>query len=399
MKKDTMRTLTLALAMLLLFAPLCALADMSQGESVWTLTDASGKVITKIAGDVEVGDEYIAGDNTLYRVVKVDKATYTAVLEPAGEEPMTHPVLAQTGFSLLAQQNGDRRIGVYVTHSDESYESGDGTSSIDSGWAGIHDVATELCAQLGENNVETVFDPAVHLPHDAGAYRRSRATAVELAKQGVSALVDIHRDGIPDAGEYATTVEGEETTMVRLLVGRSNPNSAANREFAKKLKAAADSQYPGLVKDIYIGKGNYNQELMPQSVLLEFGTHTSDKEKVLSSTKYMAQVLTTVLFGGSGQSGESGQSAQNGENAKESADPSAFGGGAGRGGTGQPDVSYQGSAAETGAGSGVWKAVLWIVGIAVVGVVLFAVLSNGGFGGLGQRLKGFFGEVTATKRK
>lgn len=67
-----------------------------------------------------------------------------------------------------------------------------------------------------------------------GAYRRSRATAVELLKQGPSALIDVHRDGIPDASEYTTEVDGEEMTQVRLLVGRSNPNSAANREFAEK---------------------------------------------------------------------------------------------------------------------------------------------------------------------
>ena len=33
-------------------------------------------------------------------------------------------------------------------------------------------------------------------------------------------------------------------SKVRLLVGRSNPNAAANREFAKELKAAADEMYP-----------------------------------------------------------------------------------------------------------------------------------------------------------
>lgn len=68
----------------------------------------------------------------------------------------------------------------------------------------------------------------------------------------------------------------------------------------KKLKAAADSEYPGLIKDIFIGKGNYNQELMPQSILLEFGTHTSNKEEVLRSTELMADVLHTVLFGTGG---------------------------------------------------------------------------------------------------
>ena len=60
-----------------------------------------------------------------------------------------------------------------------------------------------------------------------------------------------------------------------------------------QLKSVADEYYPGLIKDIFIGKGNYNQEILPDSVLLEFGTHVSDKEQVLTSTKYMADVITS----------------------------------------------------------------------------------------------------------
>ena len=75
---------------------------------------------------------------------------------------------------------------------------------------------------------------------------------------------------------------------MRLFVGRSNANREANMAFAKRLKKAADAEYPGLVKDIYMGKGNYNQELYPQALLLEFGTHEIEKDKVMESTGYMA---------------------------------------------------------------------------------------------------------------
>lgn len=60
-----------------------------------------------------------------------------------------------------------KSVGIYVTHSDEAYEDGDGASSIDSGWTGIHDVAWALGESLEEMGVEVLFDPSVHLPHDA----------------------------------------------------------------------------------------------------------------------------------------------------------------------------------------------------------------------------------------
>lgn len=363
-------------ALLWLCLPLLLLggALAQEGETVYALVDGNGELLTHIAADVEAGDEYIDQGNRLFKVVFVDEASLTATVELAGEEPMLSLTALEIGRTAQTKS-----VGIYVTHSDEAYEDGDGASSIDSGWTGIHDVAWALGESLEEMGVEVLFDPSVHLPHDAGAYRRSRATAVELLKQGPSALIDVHRDGIPDASEYTTEVDGEEMTQVRLLVGRSNPNSAANREFAKKLKAAADSEYPGLIKDIFIGKGNYNQELMPQSILLEFGTHTSNKEEVLRSTELMADVLHTVLFG----TGGSGAATQN---------PSQSGQGdeaQGENVTGTP----QGAQQEDG-GSGVATGIAWIVGIAVLGAIAFAVISSGSLKAVPARLKRFSSELT-----
>ena len=363
-------------ALLWLCLPLLLLggALAQEGETVYALVDGNGELLTHIAADVEAGDEYIDQGNRLFKVVFVDEASLTATVELAGEEPMLSLTALEIGRTAQTKS-----VGIYVTHSDEAYEDGDGASSIDSGWTGIHDVAWALGESLEEMGVEVLFDPSVHLPHDAGAYRRSRATAVELLKQGPSALIDVHRDGIPDASEYTAEVDGEEMTQVRLLVGRSNPNSAANREFAKKLKAAADSEYPGLIKDIFIGKGNYNQELMPQSILLEFGTHTSNKEEVLRSTELMADVLHTVLFG----TGGSGAATQN---------PSQSGQGdeaQGENVTGTP----QGAQQEDG-GSGVATGIAWIVGIAVLGAIAFAVISSGSLKAVPERLKRFSSELT-----
>lgn len=363
-------------ALLWLCLPLLLLggALAQEGETVYALVDGNGELLTHIAADVEAGDEYIDQGNRLFKVVFVDEASLTATVELAGEEPMLSLTALEIGRTAQTKS-----VGIYVTHSDEAYEDGDGASSIDSGWTGIHDVAWALGESLEEMGVEVLFDPSVHLPHDAGAYRRSRATAVELLKQGPSALIDVHRDGIPDASEYTTEVDGEEMTQVRLLVGRSNPNSATNREFAKKLKAAADSEYPGLIKDIFIGKGNYNQELMPQSILLEFGTHTSNKEEVLRSTELMADVLHTVLFG----TGGSGAATQN---------PSQSGQGdeaQGENVTGTP----QGAQQEDG-GSGVATGIAWIVGIAVLGAIAFAVISSGSLKAVPERLKRFSSELT-----
>ena len=330
-------------------------------EGVYALYDEDGKYLTSIYARLFVGDEYISADNRLYRVVSVDDENRTAVARYMGQEDMEGLLdeAVQT-----AAQDARRLIAIYSTHSDESYIPTDGTESKEKD-AGIYDVGEALKAALEERGVEVELDTTTHLPHDAAAYGRSRTTAMRLVKQRPAALLDIHRDGIPDPDEYVQEIEGEDATKVRLLVGRSNPNADANRKFAKQLKAAADEMYPDLIKDIYIGKGDYNQELMPRAILLEFGTHTIKKERALASTEFMADVLTRVLFGSTAKA----EGAADAEAGAEQAE------------------------ADTG-GSGARWGILWVVGIAVAAAVIYGLVTTGSFSGMWDKLKRGASETT-----
>ena len=224
-----------------------------------------------------------------------------------------------------------------------------------------------------------MLDESTHLPHDGGAYRRSRQTAAQLIKQGPDALIDIHRDGIPDAGEYAVTINGENMSRVRLLVGRSNQNSEANRAFAKQLKAVADKLYPGLIKDIFIGKGNYNQDIAPHAILLEFGTHTISKERVLNSTELMANVLSRTLYGQISGSTSGGTA-----NASDTQSQS--------GAQKQTTATKAKNASESSAGSG--KGIIWLIVLVLAGVAVFAFLSTGTGKGMKEKITRNTSEIT-----
>jgi len=303
-------------AMLTLLAMPCAAEDDS---AVFTVRDENAQALFAIAGTVCEGDEYISAGNMLYRIKTVDGTN--AVAERIGEEAMPDVSWLDAGAALpvfasvpAASQSTDNRklIAMYVTHSDESYIPSDGTQSIE-GQGGIYDVARSFRDSLQQRGIDVILDESTHLPHDSGAYRRSRRTAERLLEHMPDAIIDIHRDGIPDPEEYTTTIQGENASQVRLLVGRSNQNSEVNRAFAKQIKAVADKKYPGLIKDIFIGKGNYNQDLSPNAILLEFGTHTISKERVLNSSDVMADVVSTTLYGpetGSAQSAESAKAAE-----------------------------------------------------------------------------------------
>lgn len=371
--KKLICVLTLMLA-LMLALPVTARAEAAQSvstqapeadadENVWTIYDEDGQYLTSIYGRVYLDDEYISSDNRLYRIIEVDDSKRTAVAQYIGQESLIAP--DNEAVATVAQES-KRLIGIYSTHSDESYIPTDGAESKEKD-AGIYDVDEALKKALEERGIEVELDTTTHLPHDAGAYRRSRSTAARLLKSQPAALLDIHRDGIPAPDEYVQKIEGEDATKVRLLVGKSNPNADANRKFAKQIKAAADEMYPDLIKDIYIGKGDYNQELAPRAILLEFGTHTIKKERAIKSATYMADVLERVLFGSTAK-------AEGAANA-------------------DADAAGSETTAEAG-GSGAAWGILWVVGIALAAIVGYGLITTGSFAGMWNKVKRGASETT-----
>lgn len=354
-----MRRLVVCVCLFLL--PAFAMAN----ETACIIMTEDGKTLTQVCYEPETGDEYIAGDNKLYEIVRMQDGVAVAKDKGSIELPDVSWLDADDPLPVAAL--GDKRVAFYCTHSDESYEPSDGTYS-DEERGSIYQVARSLADSLSEKGVETEVSNALHYPHDAGAYRRSRQTAVQLLKTMPDALIDVHRDGIPDPDEYAVNIGGKKCSKVRLLVGRGNQNKEVNKEFALKIKAVADKVYPGLIKDIYMGKGTYNQDLAPHSILLECGTYTLSKDRVLASMPMMADVLNRTMYGGiTGSAGSS--------DAKEN--------NADKGGItqGEPDAAVaQGS---EGVGSGV----LWVAGIGVAGLIVYGVVSTGSFKG-GMRKAG-----------
>lgn len=378
MKKKLSRlalSFSLAVALYAAFLPTASADDLT--ESLHVAVDGTGAYLFSISGEINEGDEYISADNILYRVATVHNGN--AIAEKIGEEAMpdvswleigeAQAVFAQEAVLPAASTKADdsrKLIAMYVTHSDESYVPSDGTQSIN-GQGGIYDVAREFRDALQQQGVDVILDESTHLPHDSGAYRRSRQTAERLLQKRPDAIIDIHRDGIPDQSEYTCNIDGENASRVRLLVGRANQNSSVNREFAKQIKAVADKQYPGLVKDIFIGKGTYNQDLAPHAILLEFGTHTISKERVLHSTDMMAEVVSTTLYGP--QTG-SASAEKNEKSASESAKPASKD------------------------GKGVSGGVIFLIVAVVAGVLIFALAQTGGGKAMGEKIGRNVSEMT-----
>lgn len=343
--------------MVILFVAGVAKADDS---TVWQLITEDGQILTEICYEPESGDQYIAADDLQYEVVSVQENRAIVTLTGKTVLPDVSWLDADTALPVAMIS---RKIAMYCTHSDESYEPSDGTYSTTERGS-IYQVAGALAEALAQRGIESTVADTLHHPHDAGAYRRSRQTAIQLIGEGMpDALIDIHRDGIPDPDSYRVTIGGETVSKIRLLVGRGNQNAEVNKEFALMIKAVADRVYPGLIKDIYMGKGTFNQDLLPHSILFECGTYTLEKERVLASMPLIADVLDRALYGG--VTGSAGRVVS------DVKPPQATGGGIVQG---QPDAVVDDS---KGVGSGF----MYLGAILLIGIVGIAVLSTGSLKG------------------
>ncbi|MDD3862872.1 MAG: stage II sporulation protein P [Clostridia bacterium] len=264
-----------------------------KGETVvytFLIFDEENNFLTERT-DCEVGDKIIDKDFNIFEVYFIDNEFFLAKAKFI--ETLKKNKVTKKQFSSISNLI-DKKIGLYMTHNDESYIIGDGTDSF-YGKGGIHDIAKELAYKLENQDINIILDETLHIPHSSTAYTRSRPTAIKLLNENVNALFDIHRDGIPRE-HYVVNVNDIERCQIRIVIGLSNANKEKNLEFAKYLLQVGDELYPWLFKDIYMAKNTYNQDLSSKCLLFEMGTYAIEKDMVLDSTNELANVIKTTLF-------------------------------------------------------------------------------------------------------
>ncbi len=285
-----MSLLTLTVILLSHVLMAAPLAEIDTVETTRTISTTSGEIMLTTSIEVHVGDQFLNEDNTLYTVISVDGQQ--AVAERTGQVDLRSFLLPQTlavDQDAIPVQARQGQVGIYHTHGWESYRPSDGTTQR-VGRGGIFDVGDAMAAGFQDRGITVERSP-----NQERDYSTSRRTAMDLLKSGSSVIIDVHRDTAP-ASEYRHTIGGEVATKALLVVGRQNPNMAVNQELAYRIKGAADSSNPGLIRGIFMAHGNYNQDLSPRAVLVELGSASSAKEAASRSAYAFAGIIADLLF-------------------------------------------------------------------------------------------------------
>ena len=311
-----------------------------------TIVDEQENVLSMMSRAVYAGDEIYTSEGKIYRLEQV-----RGDLASARFLGMDQQIVALNEFysslevPVSREETGKKpaaNFAIYHTHTDESYVPSEGTHTIRFK-GGIYKVGTIMAERLKKIGMEVNHDQTAHDPHDNNAYVRSRRTAAKLLSANPVAMFDVHRDGVPDPNFYREKIYGKDVASLRLVIGRQNPRMSANLDFAKQMLTAVNNVHPKVVKEIFVGKGDYNQDLLPTALLIEAGTYTNSREEAERGVDLFAEALPNAL-------GISVASP-----APES--PAAPG-------------------KSTGASGGAWKAVGWILGMTVIGALAFLLINN-----------------------
>lgn len=251
-----------------------------------TVSNEENAILFQTGLSIHVGDQYINEEDKLYEITLVEGA----VAKAHDITPEPSVVLEETAITVQGGvDNAKPLIAIYHTHTDESYIPTNGTATMN-GKGSIMLVGDALTKGLTSVGYQVIHDKTLHCPHDANAYQRSRRTFMKLLTHQPAALFDIHRDSAPLA-MYKTTINHQDAVKILLVVGQQNQNKNTTLAYAKNIKSRADGKYKGLIRGIFIARGNYNQDLNPRSMLIEMGTQYN----TLKAAQYSAVLFASVL--------------------------------------------------------------------------------------------------------
>lgn len=214
--------------------------------------------------------------------------------------------LFNNNITLIKSKNP---ILMYCTHTSETYTSSSRYAINYSGNYRIRDsgynmlsVAKIMSDTLKAKKIDVNFDTT---PHDytsyQNAYKNSKKTINKNLKQSKYGMViDVHRDASGNLS-YAPTinVNGQKVAKLMLVMGvgtkgYENKYWKENLSLAVKIMRVGESMYPGLFKPMIIRNSKYNQDLNPNSFLVEVGATGNSLEEAYLGARCLANILNKI---------------------------------------------------------------------------------------------------------
>lgn len=206
---------------------------------------------------------------------------------------------------------GTPTVLIYHTHTTEAYRQAAGAEYEESGSWRTADEKNNVIA-VGEVLKESLEDYGFTVIHDktnheppklTTAYDRSSVTMQKYYEEypEIDVFIDLHRDARnAEVKDDYVTVDGKECAKMMFVVGKGEnfsekPNFAYNYGFAARMNEELKGVNEGLVRNICVKSGRYNQHIGDICCLIEIGHNMNTLEQAKNSAKLFAEAFFNTV--------------------------------------------------------------------------------------------------------
>lgn len=236
------------------------------------------------------------------------KITYNCTYRPDIEESLLQPL----SWNLA---DGQPAVLILHTHATESYtQTAEDTYAASSSFRTLDErqnmisIGDEVARILEENGISVIHDRQLHdYPSYNGSYDNAQAAMEEYFAQypTIRLVLDLHRDAAENEnGQVATyaQVSGQDSAQLMLVLGSDaggyeHPYWEQTFSLGMKLQALLERQAPGICRSTNFTYQRYNQQLWPNTILVEVGTAGNTRAEALVAARALAESIVALAHG------------------------------------------------------------------------------------------------------
>ncbi|KPB05065.1 stage II sporulation protein P [Bacillus sp. CHD6a] len=214
-----------------------------------------------------------------------------------------------------AQTTGDKRtVFIYHSHSRESFlpylEGVTSPNAASHPEVNVTRLGKKLQEELIQRGIGTdidTTDTALALKNRGWVYGQSYDVTRPIVEEAMAGnqdlnyLIDVHRDS---GRRKSTTMDINGVPHARLyfVIGKKNQNFEKNQYLAEQIHNKLEKLHPGLSKGIFVPpavetrNGIYNQDLSPNSMLIEVGGVDNTFEEMNRTLEIFAEVFGEIYW-------------------------------------------------------------------------------------------------------
>lgn len=185
----------------------------------------------------------------------------------------------------------------------ETYTESASYRTLDTGYNMVS-IGDLLAAELESAGIRVIHDRNMYdVPSYNNAYVQARSAIETHLKEhpSIQLVLDLHRDAATDSAgnqiRYTVATPEGEAARLMLVLGTNHEGWNNNLALAAKLQVQLERLCPGISRPINLRAQRFNQDLCPNTLLVEVGATGNTRQEALTAAKHLAKAIIHLASG------------------------------------------------------------------------------------------------------